>query len=122
MTSSNKSNREKEQNQNQFSICNRSTHSKEYPYLSDLSQLLHSLSTIQLQSLCTLQEMLLAKSFWEAANYGGSLERCKNRLTELYGENWDEYVKLKEHFTSLKYYYIWSLLLSHRQHWNENKK
>ena len=114
-------NREKEQNQNQFSVSNRATHDEQYPYLSDISQLLHGLSTLDLQGLCTLQEMLLAKSCWEATNYSGSLEKCKKRLTELYGEDWDEHVKLKDHFGSLKYYYIWALLISHRQQWNDLK-
>ena len=116
------SNREKEQNQDQFSVSNRATHDKQYPYLSDISQLLHSLSTLDLQELCTLQEMLLARSFWEATNYSGSQEKCKKRLTELYGEDWDEHVKFRDHFTSIKNYYIWALLISHRQQWNERKK
>jgi hypothetical protein len=50
------------------------------------------------------------------------LEKCKKRLTELYGDDWDDHVKLKDHFVSLKYYYIWALLISHRQQWNEIKK
>ena len=66
--------------------------------------------------------MLLAKSCWEATNYSGSLEKCKKRLTELYGEDWDEHVKFKDHFRSLKYYYSWALLISRRQQWNELKK
>ena len=114
--------REKEQNQKQFSVSNRATHDKQYPYLSDISQLLHGLSTLDLQGLCTLQEMLLAKSLWEATNYSGSLEKCKKRLTELYGEDWDEHVKLKDHFRSKKPYYLWVLLISHKQQWNEKKK
>ena len=116
------SNREKEQNQDQFSVSNRATHDKQYPYLSDISQLLHSLSTLDLQELCTLQEMLLARSFWEATNYSGSQEKCKKRLTELYGEDWDEHVKLRDHFKSQKSYYIWALLISHRQQWNQREK
>ena len=112
----------KNNNQQQLSISYGTTHDEEYPYLSDISQLLHSLSTLDLQGLCTLQEMLLAKSLWEATNYSGSLEKCKKRLTELYGEDWDEHVKLKDHFRSLKYYYIWALLISHRQQWNDIKK
>ena len=115
-------NREEDQNQKQLSISNGATHDEQYPYLSDISQLLHSLSTLELQGLCTLQEMLLAKSLWEATNYSGSLEKCKKRLTELYGEDWDEHVKFKDHFRSLKSYYIWALLISHRQQWNEKKK
>ena len=114
--------REENQNQKQLSISNRATHDEQYPYLSDISQLLHGMSTLDLQGLCTLQEMLLAKSCWEAENYSGSLEKCKKRLTELYGEDWDEHVKLKDHFGSLKYYYIWALLISHRQQWNDIKK
>ena len=114
--------REQYQDQKQLSICNRTTHDEKYPYLSDISQLLHSLSTLELQGLCTLQEMLLAKSCWEATNYSGSQEKCKKRLTEIYGEDWDEHVKFKDHFKSLKSYYIWALLISHRQQWNELKK
>ena len=115
-------NREQDQNQEQLSISNRATHDEKYPYLSDISQLLHGLSILDLENLCTLQEMLLAKSCWEATNYSGSQEKCKKRLTELYGEDWDEHVKFKDHFRSLKYYYIWALLISHRQQWNELKK
>ena len=122
MISSDVPNREEDQNQKQFSISNGATHDEQYPYLSDISQLLHGLSTLHLQGLCTLQEMLLAKSLWEATNYSGSLEKCKKRLTELYGEDWDEHVKLKDHFRSLKYYYIRALLISHRQQWNDIKK
>ena len=122
MIDSNIPSREEDQNQKQLSISNGATHDEQYPYLSDISQLLHGLSTLDLQGLCTLQEMLLAKSLWEATNYSGSLEKCKKRLTELYGEDWDEHVKFKDHFRSLKYYYIWALLISHRQQWNDIKK
>ena len=122
MIDSDISSREQNQYQEQLSIGNWTTHDEEYPYLSDISQLLHGLSTLELQGLCTIQEMLLAKSCWEATNYSGSQEKCKKRLTELYGEDWDEHVKFKDHFRSLKYYYIWALLISHRQQWNELKK
>ena len=122
MIDSDISNREQNQYQEQLSIGNGTTHDEEYPYLSDISQLLHSLSTLELQGLCTLQEMLLAKSCWEATNYSGSQEKCKKRLTELYGEDWDDHVKLKDHFRSLKHYYIWVLKISHRQQWNEVEK
>ena len=122
MISPNISNREQNQYQKQLSISNGTTHDEEYPYLSDISQLLHGLSTLELEKLCTLQEMLLAKSCWEATNYGGSQEKCKKRLTELYGEDWDEHVKFRDHFVGIKHYYIWSLLISHRQQWNDKKK
>ena len=122
MINSNIPNREKEQNQNQLSVSNRATHDEQYPYLSDISQLLHSLSTLELQGLCTIQEMLLAKSCWESTNYSGSLEKCKKRLTEVYGEDWHEHVKLKDHFKNIRQYYIWVLLISHRQQWDYSKK
>ena len=122
MTSPEVTNREQAQNQQQFSVSNRATHDEQYPYLSDISQLLHGLSTLEVQGLCTVQEMLLARSFWEATNYSGSLEKCKKRLTELYGEDWDEHVKLRDHFKSQKSYYIWALLISHRQQWNQREK
>jgi hypothetical protein len=121
MISSDIPSREEDQNQKQFSISNRATHDEKYPYLSDISQLLHGMSTAQLESLCTLQEIIFAKSCWEATNYSGSVEKCKKRLTELYGKDWDDHVKLKDHFKSIRHYYIWVLLLSHRQQWNENK-
>ena len=122
MTSPEVSSREQEQNQEQLSISNGATHDKQYPYLSDISQLLHRLSILELEGLCTLQEMLLAKSYWEATNYSGSPEKCKKRLTELYGEDWDEHVKFRDHFFSIKRYYIWALLISHRQQWNQREK
>ena len=122
MTSPEVSSREQEQNQEQLSISNGATHDEQYPYLSDISQLLHRLSILELEGLCTLQEMLLAKSFWEATNYSGSQEKCKKRLTELYGEDWDEHVKFKDHFFSIKRYYIWALLISHRQQWDYLQK
>ena len=122
MSTPNISEGHKNQNQKQLSISDRTTHGEKYPFFNDISQLLHDMSMSELQNLCTLQEMLLAKSFWEATNYSGSLEKCKKRLTEIYGEDWHEHVKLKDHFVSLKYYYIWALLISHRQQWNEIKK
>ena len=122
MTSPEVSNREQAQNQEQLSISNGATHDEQYPYLSDISQLLHRLSILELEGLCTLQEMLLAKSCWEATNYSGSPEKCKKRLTELYGEDWDEHVKFRDHFSSVKRYYIWALLISHRQQWNQREK
>tara|TARA_A100000164_G_scaffold43355_1_gene32985 strand:+ start:1264 stop:1632 length:369 start_codon:yes stop_codon:yes gene_type:complete len=122
MTDSNISSREQNQYQKQLSIGNGATHNEQYPYLSDISQLLHRLSILELEGLCTLQEMLLAKSFWEATNYSGSQEKCKKRLTELYGEDWDEHVKFRDHFVSIKRYYVWALLISHRQQWNQRGK
>ena len=122
MISPDKSNRKETKNQKQLSISYGASHDKKYPYLSDISQLLHNMSTLELQNLCTLQEILFAKSYWEATNYSGSLEKCKKRLSELYGEDWEDHVKLKDHFKSLKHYYIWVLLISHKQQWNEIKK
>lgn len=122
MSTPNISEGHKNQKQKQLSISDRTTHGKKYPFLNDISQLLHDMSMSELQNLCTLQEMLLAKSFWEATNYSGSLEKCKKRLTEIYGQDWHEHVKLKDHFKSLRNYYIWVLLISHRQQWDYLQK
>ena len=122
MSTPNISERHENQKQKQLSISDRTTHGKKYPFFNDISQLLHDMSMSELQNLCTLQEMLLAKSFWEATNYSGSLEKCKKRLTEIYEENWHEHVKLKDHFRSLRNYYIWVLLISHRQQWDYLQK
>ena len=56
------------------------------------------------------------KKLWRI---GGSY--CRPCMVKI-GEDWDEHVKLKDHFRSLKYYYIWALLISHRQQWNDIKK
>ena len=77
MSTSNISEGDNNQDQQQLSISNRATHDKKYPFLNDISQLLHDMSTSELYNLCTLQELLLAKSCWEAENYSGSLEKCK---------------------------------------------
>ena len=122
MSTPNISERHENQKQKQLSIGDRTTHGKKYPFFNDISQLLHDMSMSELQNLCTLQEMLLAKSLWEATNYSGSLEKCKKRLTEIYGEDWNEHVKLKDHFRSLRNYYIWVLLISHRQQWDYLQK
>ena len=122
MSTPNISERHENQKQKQLSISDRTTHGKKYPFFNDISQLLHDMSMSELQNLCTLQEMLLAKSFWEATNYSGSLEKCKKRLTEIYGGDWHEHVKLKDHFRSLRNYYIWVLLISHRQQWDYLQK
>ena len=79
MSTPNISEGHKNQNQKQLSISDRTTHGEKYPFFNDISQLLHDMSMSELQNLCTLQEMLLAKSLWEATNYSGSLEICKNR-------------------------------------------
>ncbi len=112
----------KNQNQQQLSISNGATHDKNYPFLNDISQLLHDMSTAELLKVCSLQENLLAKSLWEAENYSGSIETCKKRLTEIYGEKWSDHVNLKDHFRSIRYYYIWVLLISHRQQWDYFQK
>ena len=120
MIDSNIPSREEYQNQKQLSISNGTTHDEQYPYLSDIKTSTWSVYSNHKDYVHS--RMLLAKSLWEATNYSGSLEKCKKRLTELYGEDWDEHVKLKDHFRSLKYYYIWALLISHRQQWNDIKK
>ena len=122
MSASNIPKGDNNQDQQQLSISNRATHDKKYPFLCDISQLLHDMSTSELYKLCTLQELLLARSWWEAENYSGSLEKCKKRLTELYGEDWHEHVKLKDHFRNIREYYIWVLLISHRQQWDYPQK
>ena len=43
--------REEDHNQKQLSISNGTTHDEEYPYLSDISQLLHRLSILELEGL-----------------------------------------------------------------------
>ena len=121
MLTTNPSSREQDQNQDQLSISNRTAHSKDYPFLQEFSGLLSDLSTKDLKELMSYQQLLFAKSLWEAENYGGSKEKCIKRLTEIYGPKWREVTKIKDHMANIRDYYIVVLKIDHRKQWDEYK-
>jgi len=77
---------------------------------------------VDLIELMTLPEKNTAEVLWQAENYGGSRDKCKKRLVELYGHNWNEITSVKEHFSSVRKYYEISLILSHKKQWDDLKK
>ena len=90
MLSTNNTDRQESQNQNQLSISNGAAHNKDYPYLTEFSDLISKLSIDRLLELMTYQQKMFANSLWEAENYGGSEAKCEKRLEELYGSKWYE--------------------------------
>ena len=119
------SNRQEGQNQNQFSISNGATHDEQYPFLKEFSDLIAKLSREVLEELSTHQQKMFAKAIWEAENYGGSYEKCRKRLTELYGPQFKDILskeELKEHMADIEEYYKYVLRLDHRQQWDKYKK
>tara|TARA_R100000458_G_scaffold13390_1_gene11173 strand:+ start:430 stop:756 length:327 start_codon:yes stop_codon:yes gene_type:complete len=65
--------RKNDNNKNQFSPSNRSSHRKRCaPDMEEFSKLLKSVpEDILFNELATHQQRLLAQSLWEACNYGG---------------------------------------------------
>lgn len=122
MLTTHPSSRNQDQDQNQLSISNRTTHNKDYPFLQEFSELLVDLSTKDLKELMSYQQLLFAKSLWEAENYGGSKEKCIKRLTEIYGPKWKEVTTIKEHMANIRDYYITVLKIDHLKQWDEYKK
>ena len=121
MLSTKNTNRQKSQNQNQLSISNRATHDEKYPFLSEISALISDLSTKKIEELLTQQQKTFAKALWEAENYGGSKEKCKKRLAEIYGSKWQEVTTVKEHMVNIRDYYLLVIEIDHRKQWDEYK-
>jgi len=114
--------RHEDQNQEQFCVSKGSAHENNYPFLQEFSDLISGLSTKELLSLLTNQQKNFAKTLWEAENYGGSIENCKKRLTEIYGKSWQKHVQFREHFRTIEGYYILVLLIEHKSQWDKSKK
>ena len=111
MLDPNNTDRQESQDQKQLSICNRTTHEEKYPFLTEFSELISKMSIEELLELTTHQQRMFAKALWEAENYGGSIEKCKKRLTEIHGSNWREITSIKEHMKNKKEYYEMVLLI-----------
>ncbi len=114
--------RKKDQDQKKFSISDGPVHSDSYPFIQEFSDLLAELSTKELYNLLTNQQKRLAKAFWEAENFGGCPEKCKKRLTEIYGPHWTKQVKFRDYFKTIDGYYIYVLLIDHKRQWDKHRK
>ena len=96
----------KNQNQQQLSISDRSLHNKQYPFLSEFSELLEEMSTKDLKNnLLTDSQKMLAESLWMA-------NRSK--------KNTDPEFKPK--INKLREFFIQALITDHKRQWDEYKK
>ena len=98
--------RKKNQNQQQLSISDGSLHNKQYPFLSEFSELLEDMSTKDLKNnLLTDSQKMLAESLWMA-------NRSK--------KNTDPEFKPK--INKLREFFIQALITDHRRQWDEYRK
>lgn len=108
--------------QQELCVSDRTAHVSKYPFIEEFSDLIHSLSTQELEDLLTPNQIRLAKSFWEAENYGGSVDKAKKRLEDIYGPKWFKETCFKDHFSVIRDYYISFLLIDHKRQWDEKAK
>ena len=98
--------RKENQDQQQFSISDGSLHNKQYPFLSEFSELLEDMSTKDLKNnLLTDSQKMLAESLWMA-------NRSK--------KNTDPEFKPK--INKLREFFIQALITDHKRQWDEYKK
>ena len=121
MLSTNNTDRQESQNQNQLSISNGAAHNKDYPYLTEFSDLISKLSIDRLLELMTHQQKMFANSMWEAENYGGSEAKCEKRLEELYGSKWYEITSIEDNMANKREYYELVLRIDHRKQWDDQR-
>ena len=70
----------------------------------------------------TTVQKRLATSLWEAENFGGSVDKAKKRLEDIYGKQWFKVTTFKDHFTLLKDYYVSVLIADHKRQWDKKNK
>ena len=121
MLSTNNTDRQESQNQNQLSISNGAAHNKDYPYLTEFSDLISKLSIDRLLELMTYQQKMFANSLWEAENYGGSEAKCEKRLEELYGPKWYEITSIEDNMANKRENYELVLRMDHRKQWDDRR-
>ena len=95
MDGTEKSNRDKNKEQNELGVGNRTAHGTKYPFLQEFSELIHSLSIAEIEALLTQVQKRMATHLWEAENYGGSIDKAKKRLEDLYGTQWFKVTSFK---------------------------
>ena len=114
--------RTEDHDQKQLSVCD-SPHEEKYPYIEEFSEFLTTVSTKALKSqLMTYQQRLFARALWEAANYGGSKEKCIKHLTDIYGPRWRSVTRLEDHMEEERVYCEYVLILDHMKQWDKHKK
>ena len=98
--------RYKNQNQQQFSVGNRSLHVEKYPFLTEFSELISTMSIKTLKNdLLTEQQEQLATILWEASR---SKRQCDP----------DYQPKIKK----LRDFYERVLIVDHKKQWDDYKK
>lgn len=112
-----------DQKSQEFGVGNRPAHDDKYPYIEEFSDFIATVSTKALKhQLMTYQQRLLAKSLWEAENFGGSKEKCIEHLTKIYGPRWREVTSFEEHMEEERVYCEYVLILDHMKQWDKHEK
>lgn len=111
------------QDQQKLRICQMATHGDKYPYIDEFSDFIGTVSTKAMKyQLMTYQQRLMAKALWEAANFGGSKEKCVEHLTKIYGPRWRDVTTLEEHMEEERIYCEYVLILDHMKQWDKHQK
>ena len=98
--------RDKNQNQQQFSVGNRSLHVEQYPFLTEFSELISNVS------IKVLKDILLSPEQKMVAEIRYQADMSKKLL-------YDEYEPREK---EIRHYYEASLLIDHRRQWDEHRK
>lgn len=113
----------KNQKQEKLSVSDGPFHKEAYPFIQEFSEFISEVPmNALLYTLMTYQQRLLAKSIWEAENYGGSESKCVERLKDIYGYRWQQVTKLSDHMKPFRDYCEYVLILDHQHQWNKRKK
>jgi len=103
MVSPNNAERQQDQNQEEFRVSNRATHSNQYPFLHDFSQLISTMPIKDLKNdLLTEQQIQLATTLWEAS-------RSKRQCDPNY----------KPQIKKLRDFYEKTLIVDHKKQWDD---
>ena len=106
MLNSNIPKRQKDNDQQQLSISDWSTHKTKYPFVKEFSELISNVSTKILKTvLLTPEQENLAQSLWGA-------NRSKQQLDSSY----------KPKINTLREYYEKVLLIEHKKQWDDYQK
>ena len=96
----------KNQNQQQLSISDGSLHNKQYPFLTEFSELLEDMSTKDLKNnLLSDSQKMLAESLWMA-----------NKTKK------DSDPEFKPKINKLRDFFIQALITDHKRQWDEYRK
>ena len=97
---------DKNQNQKQLSISNGSLHDKQYPFLTEFSELIEDMSTKDLKNnLLTQEQKMLAESLW-----------MSNKTKKDIDPNF------KPKINKLREFFLQALITDHKRQWDEYRK